>query len=407
MFACVEESDGSIESVKSCSFVAGPLSHGSLTLTCSAGTCADFDDPEFPLFASPACGPFDIDEETCNSLKYSGIFLGPIVLCAAFVGVFFLADRRQVRALHASRMSISVAANTTEDFAIATPLKKQAPLAQNRYVYLAFNNIQFTVAEKPSLYARFVKKAQPRERKVLNGITGHFGGPDMVALLGPSGSGKTSLIDILAGRKSASSGIVSGEIAIGGEYASRRLLQQNVGYVLQEDVLPGTQTGESCGSAVKLLYRVFLTGLIVMEFLLFHANLRMVNSPLSDRINRVLEVVQEMSLESCADTVIGDAYRKGISGGEKRRASIACELLADRRIILLDEPTSGLDSASSQQVLNSLRRVVNSGVGVAASIHQPSTRLFKQFDKVMLLSRNGYLAYSGPVSALEVRFFLL
>lgn len=128
----------------------------------------------------------------------------------------------------------------------------------------------------------------------------------------------------------------------------------------------------------------------------------MVNSSLSDRVKRVLEVIKEMSLESCAETVIGDAYRKGISGGEKRRASIACELLADRRILLLDEPTSGLDSSSSQQVLNSLRRIVNNGVGVAASIHQPSTRLFKQFDTVMLLSRNGYLAYNGPVAEIEV-----
>lgn len=231
-------------SAKSCSFIAGPLSHGSLTLSCNAGTCAAFDDPEFPLFPSPPCGPFDIDEETCNNLKYSGIFLGPLVACIATVGAFFIADRRQVRALSRSNSDSKVGASGNDFFAIAQPVKKQAPLGNNKYVYLAFNNISFTVADKPSLYAKLVKKAESRERKVLNGITGHFGGPNMLALLGPSGSGKTSLIDILAGRKSSSSGTIAGEIAIGGEYASRRLLQQNVGYVLQEDVLPGTQTGK-------------------------------------------------------------------------------------------------------------------------------------------------------------------
>lgn len=127
---------------------------------------------------------------------------------------------------------------------------------------------------------------------------------------------------------------------------------------------------------------------LVVEYLLFHANLRMERNTLVERIQSVESIVTEMSLVTCANTLIGDAYRKGISGGEKRRASIACELLADRRIILLDEPTSGLDSASSQQVVKSLKRIIRDGISVATTIHQPSSRLFKEVIASLHLSRD-------------------
>lgn len=380
-FACVEESDGSVVSAKSCSFATGNLVHGSLDLNCVSGACATANDPEFPVFPSKACAPLDLDVATCNDIQYAAIFTTPILFGLLIIGVFYGAHRHQQATLR-SHFTTTSPTTATTDAIVPAITKASTPLAAHSYVYLCFNDIRYTITNSPSTYSRLTSGAEASERVVLHGITGYFGGAELTAVLGPSGSGKTTLLDIVSGRKN--SGDTVGDICIGGEYATKRLLQHNVGYVLQEDVLPGTQS--------------------VLEFLMFHANLRMVNSSASDRVKRVQFVLGEMNLIGCANNVIGDGYRKGISGGEKRRVSISAELLGDKRVILLDEPTSGLDSSSSQQVLNSLRKIVNNGIGVAASIHQPSSRLFNQFDKVIVLTKNGHLAYNGATSKMDAFF---
>ena len=93
--------------------------------------------------------------------------------------------------------------------------------------------------------------------------------------------------------------------------------------------------------------------------------------------------------------------RKGLSGGEKRRVSIAVELLAASEIMCLDEPTSGLDSSASKSVVTALETIVALGRGVLLSIHQPSSSLFSKFGKVLLLSAQGYVLYSGPNARLQ------
>ena len=212
-----------------------------------------------------------------------------------------------------------------------------------------------------------------RFRTVLRGVTGYVGS-EMMAILGPSGSGKTSFIDILAGRKNQ--GQVSGVIELNGVPTTSRERRQRLGYVMQDDVLPGTDT--------------------VREYLLFHANLRLTGYSVRERCERVEETIVELGLSKSANSQIGDHFKKGLSGGEKRRVSIGVELLAASEILVLDEPTSGLDSASAKSVIEALRTVVELGHGVVMSIHQPSSALFRTFDKVLLLSDHGETLFCGP-----------
>lgn len=192
------------------------------------------------------------------------------------------------------------------------------------------------------------------------GGAGGGGGSTMTGILGPSGAGKSSLLDILAGRKRSGEGRTTGHISLvagagagGGSGGSENSYGTNVafderavsnakrvrrvsGYVPQEDVLPGTL---SC-----------------YEHLMFHARLRMPRGAThSQRRARALRVLEELGLKRVADSRIGDELTRGLSGGERRRLSIAAELMASPALLFLDEPTTGLGtySASYEKQLDS------------------------------------------------------
>ncbi len=105
---------------------------------------------------------------------------------------------------------------------------------------------------------------------------------------------------------------------------------------------------------------------------------------------RVAEVVSELGLERVAHSLIGDAFVRGLSGGEKRRVSIGCELLTRPGLLLLDEPTTGLDSTNAARVVDILASLAGQqGVTVLLSIHQPRPDIFRLMDRVLLLSGEG------------------
>ena len=201
-------------------------------------------------------------------------------------------------------------------------------------------------------------------------------GPGITAILGPSGCGKTTLIDIIAGRKST--GVLSGKVVVSGRTRTPAELRALVGYVLQEDVLPGTST--------------------VRECLMFHAMLRLRSDVgRAEQVRRVKRVLKEMNMHKHADSIIGDAFNRGLSGGQKRRVSICIELLASPKLVIMDEPTSGLDSVSTKNVIDALGTVASGNERIVViSIHQPSSVLFLQFDNVILLSPKGETVYFGP-----------
>ncbi|CAL1409649.1 unnamed protein product [Linum trigynum] len=217
-------------------------------------------------------------------------------------------------------------------------------------------------------------------KRLLQGLCGYAEPGRIMAIMGPSGSGKSTLLDSLAGRLSKDV-IMTGTVLYNGK---KRRLDTGVAYVTQEDVLMGTLTAR--------------------ETLTYSAKLRLPSSIPKEELSDIVEgTIVEMGLQDCADTIIGNWHLRGISGGEKKRLSIALEILTKPRLLFLDEPTSGLDSASAFFVIQTLRNIARDGRTIISSIHQPSSEVFALFDDLFLLS-SGEIVYFGEAKK-AVQFF--
>ncbi|KAL5766494.1 hypothetical protein ACOSP7_017111 [Xanthoceras sorbifolium] len=218
-------------------------------------------------------------------------------------------------------------------------------------------------------------------KRLLQGLNGFAEPGRIMAIMGPSGSGKSTLLDSLAGRLSRNV-IMTGKVLFNGK--KKRLETGVVAYVTQEDVLLGTLT--------------------VRESLTYSAHLRLPNSMTKEEVSSHVEgTIIEMGLQDCADRAIGNWHLRGVSGGERKRLSIALEILTKPRLLFLDEPTSGLDSASAFFVIQTLRNIARDGRTVISSIHQPSSEVFALFDDLFLLS-GGETVYFGEAK-LALEFF--
>ncbi|OMO83785.1 hypothetical protein CCACVL1_11194 [Corchorus capsularis] len=215
-------------------------------------------------------------------------------------------------------------------------------------------------------------------KEILKGITGSTGPGEILALMGPSGSGKTTLLKIIGGRLTDN---VKGNITYN-DIPYTPALKRRIGFVTQDDIL--------------------LPQLTVEETLVFSAFLRLPNDmSLQQKYAKVEMIMKELGLERCRHTRIGGGLVKGISGGERKRTSIGYEILVDPSLLLLDEPTSGLDSTSANKLIQILQRVAKAGRTVITTIHQPSSRMFHMFDKLLLISE-GYPVYCGkPRESME------
>ena len=154
-------------------------------------------------------------------------------------------------------------------------------------------------------------------------------------------------------------------------------------YVTQEDVMLGTLT--------------------VRETITYSAHLRLPTSMTEEEINGIVDgTIIEMGLQECSDRMIGNWHLRGISGGEKKRLSIAIEILTRPSLLFLDEPTSGLDSASAFFVIQTLRNVARDGRTIISSIHQPSSEVFALFDDLYLLSGGETIYFGEAKLAVQV-----
>ncbi|KAF5841257.1 P-loop containing nucleoside triphosphate hydrolase protein [Dunaliella salina] len=211
------------------------------------------------------------------------------------------------------------------------------------------------------------------KKEILKGVSGYVMPNHMLAIMGPSGCGKSTLLDTLAGR-GGSSLEVSGDVLLNGH--SSNLSYGRSAYVTQDEVLVGMLT--------------------VRETLTYSALLRL-SSRMSyaEKMKRVEDALVEMGLVGVQHTKIGNWMMKGISGGQKRRVSIGCELVTQPAILFLDEPTSGLDAASAFFVMDTVRTLAEKNRTVLTVIHQPSSEVFELFDQLCLLTR-GSTIYFGP-----------
>ncbi|KAL1569262.1 ABC transporter G member 14 [Salvia divinorum] len=217
-----------------------------------------------------------------------------------------------------------------------------------------------------------------KEKTILNGVTGMVSPGELLAMLGPSGSGKTTLLTALGGRLSGS---LSGKITYNSQPLSGSI-KRRTGFVAQDDVL--------------------YQHLSVFETLLFTALLRLPKSlTREEKVQHVEHVIAELGLTKCRNSMIGGPLFRGISGGEKKRVSIGQEMLINPSLLLLDEPTSGLDSTAAHRIMKTLKGLASGGRTVITTIHQPSSRLYYMFDKVVLLSDGTPIYYGLTSVALE------
>ncbi|XP_060661050.1 ATP-binding cassette sub-family G member 1 isoform X1 [Drosophila nasuta] len=207
-----------------------------------------------------------------------------------------------------------------------------------------------------------VKEPKKKEKKsVLKGITGTFKSGELTAIMGPSGAGKSSLMNILTGLTKTG---VSGTIEIG---KARKLCA----YIMQDDH-----------------FYPFFT---VEETMLLAAALKISNKCVSLKEKRALvdHLLNTLKLTKAKQTRCSK-----LSGGQKKRLSIALELIDNPAVLFLDEPTTGLDSSSSFDTIQLLRSLANEGRTIVCTIHQPSTNIYNLFNLIYVLS-SGQCTYQG------------
>ncbi|TFK93640.1 hypothetical protein K466DRAFT_537493 [Polyporus arcularius HHB13444] len=211
-------------------------------------------------------------------------------------------------------------------------------------------------------------------RTILDNISGSAKPGQLLAIMGASGAGKSTFLDILA-RKNKK-GTVSGTTLVNGREIADADFKKVMGFVDQEDTLMSTLT--------------------VYETVLYSALLRLPREmSLAAKKYRTLETMNELGILGIKDSRIGDTGRRSISGGEKRRVSIACELVTSPSILFLDEPTSGLDAYNALSVIDSLVSLARDyNRTVVFTIHQPRSNIVSLFDQLIVLAQ-GKLIYSG------------
>jgi ABC-type multidrug transport system ATPase subunit len=233
---------------------------------------------------------------------------------------------------------------------------------------LNVSNVNFTVPIKS--WGRTVG-----EKHILKNVSMTMHSGEAMAIMGPSGAGKTTFMDLLT--LQGSGGTRTGSVDLNYEPLTPELLRKHCAYVPQND------NGWP-----------FLT---CRESIQFAADFSVAGSS-QVRRDRVDHLVKSMGLESCQHNKVGNEFMKGLSGGQRRRLSLAIAFLKDPLVVFLDEVTSGLDAASAASIAGFLQELASKqDVIIACTIHQPSARIFQGFKQLLLLS-GGRVAYSGKTS---------
>ncbi|PWA98469.1 pleiotropic drug resistance protein PDR/CDR [Artemisia annua] len=238
---------------------------------------------------------------------------------------------------------------------------------------MSFRNISYYVDVPGELKQQGL---QNNKLQLLVNVTGAFRPGVLTALVGVSGAGKTTLMDVLAGRKT--DGQISGHIYVSGYPKIQETFARISGYCEQNDV------HSPC--------------LTVHESLMYSAWLRLPSDiDVTTKRDFVAEVMELVELTSLKGALVGLPGIDGLSTEQRKRLTIAVELVANPSIVFMDEPTSGLDARAAAIVMRTVRNIVNTGRTIVCTIHQPSIDIFESFDELLLMKRGGKLIYAGPL----------
>ncbi|KAI5287078.1 hypothetical protein KEM52_001767, partial [Ascosphaera acerosa] len=247
---------------------------------------------------------------------------------------------------------------------------RQRLITEHRPTALQFEHVSYTLNGK----------------RILSNIQGSVQPGQVMAVIGASGAGKSTFLDILARKNKR--GAVEGNFYVNGERVPDSEYRRSIGFVDQEDTMLPTLT--------------------VHETILTSALLRLPRDmPRAAKELRVAEVERQLGIHAIRDQIIGseaEGRGRGISGGEKRRVGIACELVTSPALLFLDEPTSGLDAFNAFNVIECLVTLAkNYNRTIIFTIHQPRSNIVALFDQLVLLSQ-GRTVYSGPFAQCQYYF---
>ena len=348
-FECTEKTPGNHD----CAFLEPAMDKlmtdligdSSILLDCIAGECLY--ETEVPGYQRPV--------KQINTPLIAGIIAGSSLFVALVIIVVWILSRRKFT-YGAIRLDDSDDESTKL-------------MADHKPASLYYQNVSYALNGKT----------------ILSDIEGICHPGEVTAIMGASGAGKTTFLDILARKNKR--GMVSGDFFVNGEKVNTQQYKNVVGFVDQEDTMLPTLT--------------------VHETILNSALLRLPKGMArSAKELRVYEVEKELGIYHIRDSLIGSEEGKGrgISGGEKRRVGIACELVTSPSILFLDEPTSGLDAFNAYNVIECLVTLAKTYKRtVIFTIHQPRSNIVALFDRLVLLAK-GKTVYAGPFNQCQAYF---
>lgn len=228
---------------------------------------------------------------------------------------------------------------------------------------------------KLSFIARELEKRFPNGAIGLRDINISEGPGKLIGIMGASGAGKTTLLNVLAGIDKPTKGSIkiNGIEMFSGDTEK---VKGAIGYVSQDDLL--------------------IEELTVYQNLYYNARLCFADFSEAELDKRVMATLTSLGLDQRKDLRVGNVLEKTISGGQRKRLNIALELIREPAVLFVDEPTSGLSSRDSENVIDLLKELSLKGKLIFVVIHQPSSDIYKMFDKMMIMDVGGYPVYYGP-----------
>lgn len=195
----------------------------------------------------------------------------------------------------------------------------------------------------------------------------------LIAVMGGSGVGKSTLLNVLNGTLPLASGSISiNGIDIHSDYDK---IEGIMGYIPQDDLV--------------------FEELTVYQNIYYNALLCLDNIPLADIGKQIDKLLKDLSLHEIRDMIVGNPLKKFLSGGQRKRLNIALELIREPAILFVDEPTSGLSSKDSEKIMILLKQLAQQGKLIIVNIHQPSSFIYKLFDKLWIFDTGGYPIFAG------------
>ena len=231
--------------------------------------------------------------------------------------------------------------------------------------------------QKVELCGRGINFRFPHSDNGIHNLSFTLHSGELLAIMGGSGTGKSTLLSLLNGSMKPH----EGSITINGHDISEPTIRDLIGFVPQDDLL--------------------IEELTVYQNLYYTAKLCFSTFSETEINQRVLKTLKDLGLDAIKDLKVGSPINKFISGGQRKRLNIALELIREPAVLFLDEPTSGLSSADTEKVVNLLKEQTYKGKLIVVNIHQPSSDVYKLFDRLWLLDRGGYPVFDGnPIDAI-------